>query len=71
MEDQPTLMSRRTVVRVLLAGVALIFGGEATCILGPDQRAVHVGCHIVLYAGMLLVVVGVLLEGKRRSERSR
>lgn len=61
-----SLMSRRTVVRILMAGVALIFGGEATCILGPDQRSVYVGCHIVLYAGMFLVVAGVVLEGRRR-----
>ena len=63
-------MSRRTVVRVLLAGVVLIFGGEATCILGPDKHTVHVGCHAVLYAGMLLVAAGVLLEVRRRSERA-
>ena len=45
-------MSCRAVVRVLLVGVVLIFGGEAVCILGPDERMVHVGCHAALYTGI-------------------
>jgi hypothetical protein len=29
------MLNRFSVVRVLLAGVVLIFGGEALCIFGP------------------------------------
>ena len=57
---------RRSVTRVLLVGVALIFGGEAFCLLGPHQNSVHIACHAVLYAGMFLVSVGVVLEGRKR-----
>jgi len=58
-------MSRRAVVRVLLVGVVLIFGGEAVCILGPDERMVHVGCHAALYTGIVLSRVGALLVAIR------
>jgi hypothetical protein len=51
---------------VLLVGVVLIFGGEALCLLGPYENSVHIGCHAVLYAGIFLVMVGVLLEGTNR-----
>jgi hypothetical protein len=58
-------MNRRAVVRVLLVGVVLIFGGEAVCIVGPDQRVVHVGCHVALYTGIVLSCVGALLVAIR------
>lgn len=58
-------MNRRAVVRVLLVGVVLIFGGEAICILGPDERIVHVGCHAALYTGIVLSCVGALLVAIR------
>jgi hypothetical protein len=57
---------RRFVTRVLLVGVVLIFGGEAFCVLGPHENSVHIACHVVLYAGMFLLSVGVLLEARRR-----
>jgi len=59
------------VTRVLLVGVALIFGGEGFCLLGPHENSVHIACHAVLYAGMFLVSVGVLLEGRTRFRRRR
>ncbi len=58
-------MNRRAIVRVLLVGVVLIFGGEAVCILGPDERIVHVGCHGALYTGIVLSCVGALLVAIR------
>ena len=58
-------MNRRAVVRVLLAGVILIFGGEAVCILGPDERIVHAGCHAALHTGIVLSCVGALLVAIR------
>jgi hypothetical protein len=60
------LSNRRSVLRALLVGVVLIFGGEALCVFGPHTRIVHVGCHAVLYAGILLVSIGVLVEGRNR-----
>jgi hypothetical protein len=59
------MTNRRAVARVLLVGVFLIFGGEAICILGPDERVVHVGCHAALYTGIVLACVGALLVAIR------
>jgi hypothetical protein len=56
---------------VLVAGVVLIFGGEAFCILGPYDNSAHIACHAVLYAGMVLLAVGVVLEGTRRFRARR
>jgi hypothetical protein len=58
---------RRVVVRLLGAGVTLIFGGEAFCILGPDVSWVHIACHAALYSGVLLVAVGAVLAVRPRS----
>jgi hypothetical protein len=58
-------------MQVVGAGVVLIFGGEASCILGPDVSLVHIVCHAALYAGMLLVAVGAGLEARRRLRATR
>lgn len=65
------MTNRSAVVRMLLVGVGLIFGGEAICVFGPDERVVHVGCHAALYAGIFLVIVGALLEATRRLRAMR
>jgi hypothetical protein len=62
---------RRVVVQLLGTGVALIFGGEASCILGPDVSWVHIACHAALYSGVLLVAVGVVLEARSRLRATR
>jgi hypothetical protein len=51
-------------LRLVLAGVCGIFGGETLCLLGPIryERIVHIGCHIVLYAGIALVVLGAIVH---------
>lgn len=58
---------------VLLTGVLFIFGGEGFCLLGPIRyaRVVHVVCHIVFYAGVVLVCLGAVLNwaGMRGSFR--
>jgi hypothetical protein len=43
--------------RLALAGVLLIFAGEAFCILGPlrFERAVHLTCHAAFYMGIAVV----------------
>jgi hypothetical protein len=64
-------MNRRALTRMLLVGVALIFGGEAACVFGPDQRVMHVACHVALYSGIFLSFVGALLEGTRRLRAMR
>jgi protein-S-isoprenylcysteine O-methyltransferase Ste14 len=53
---------------LLLAGVLMIFGGEAFCLLGPreDQAAVHRNCHRILYAGIALAGAGALLHWSTR-----
>jgi hypothetical protein len=53
-DGRAQLPNRRSVLRALLVGVVLIFGGEALCVFGPHTRIVHVGCHAVLYAGIFL-----------------
>lgn len=58
-------------LRLVAAGVLLIFGGEAFCILGPHERIVHVSCHAALYAGMVLVAVGAVLYWARRLRGGR
>ena len=41
-------------LRLALAGVVFIFGGEMLCIAGPlrYERLVHLICHTILYAGI-------------------
>jgi hypothetical protein len=60
-------------MRFLLAGVLCIFGGESFCILGPlrYERLIHVACHIILYSGIALALIGTLLylSGKRGNVR--
>jgi predicted acyltransferase len=58
-------------LRLVAAGVVLIFGGEAFCILGPHERIVHVSCHVALYAGMVLVAVGAVLHLTKRLRARR
>jgi hypothetical protein len=58
-------------LRLVVAGVLLIFGGEAFCILGPHERIVHGSCHAALYAGMVLVSVGAVLHWSRRLRAGR
>ena len=57
--------------RVLLVGVVLVFGGELSCILGPDEHIVHIGCHAVLYTGIVLAAVGASLHGAERLRAKR
>ena len=51
-------------LRLAVAGVLGIFGGELLCLLGPlrYERLVHVVCHAVLYTGMALVAVAAALR---------
>jgi hypothetical protein len=50
--------------RLVLLGIACIFGGEAFCLLGPMryERVVHFSCHAVFYTGVALVCIGALLH---------
>ena len=52
------------VLRLVAIGAALIFGGEAFCILGPlrYETLVHLICHIALYCGMALTFVGAVIH---------
>jgi hypothetical protein len=56
--------------RLVLLGVAFLFGGEAFCLLGSMryERVVHFSCHAVFYTGAVLVCLGVALHwaAKRR-----
>ena len=60
-------------LRLVLAGVVCIFGGEAFCILGPltYEHIVHISCHAVLYSGMILVGVGAALRWTNRPRAPR
>jgi protein-S-isoprenylcysteine O-methyltransferase Ste14 len=53
---------------LLLAGVLMIFGGEAFCLFGPieDEAAVHRNCHRILYAGVALAGVGAVWHAPAR-----
>ena len=64
---------RKRAVHVVAAGVACIFGGEALCLLGPSayERQVHLLCHVILYSGAGLVVIGVALHWIRRARTTR
>jgi hypothetical protein len=55
--------------RLLLAGVACIFGGEALCILGPlkYEHVVNAVCHSILYAGIGSSCLCVVLHLRRQS----
>jgi membrane protein implicated in regulation of membrane protease activity len=57
---------------LVLAGVLMIFGGEAFCVLGPlaFERLVHITCHAVFYAGIGLVCVGAARRYRVRRARS-
>lgn len=59
--------------RLVLTGVVCIFGGEAFCIFGPltYEHIVHIGCHAVLYSGMVLVGVGAALHWTNRPRAPR
>ena len=61
--------------RLLVAGVLLIVGGEALCILGPlrYERLVHVICHVLLYSGVVLAGFGAFLHWRvpANPERNR
>lgn len=50
------------------AGVAAIFGGEALCLLGPlrYERAIHVICHVIFYAGIAVVVTASAIQVRSR-----
>jgi hypothetical protein len=50
--------------RLVLLGIAGIFGGEAFCLLGPMryERLVHFSCHAVFYTGVVFVCIGALLH---------
>jgi hypothetical protein len=57
-------------LRLILLGVAFLFGGEAFCLLGPMryERIVHFSCHAVFYAGIAFVCLGAIIHwaAKRR-----
>lgn len=51
-------------IAMALAGVGLIFGGEALCILGPlrYQQTIDRVCHALLYSGIALVGVALVIH---------
>ena len=51
-------------LRLVALGAALILGGEAFCILGPlrYEATVHFACHIALYSGIALTVIGAAIH---------
>jgi len=55
-------------LRLALAGVVFIFGGEMLCIAGPlrYERLVHLICHTILYAGIALVFIAAGLHWAHR-----
>ena len=57
-------------VRLALAGVVCIFGGEILCVAGPlrYEHLVHLICHTILYAGIGLVCLGAWLHWADRRQ---
>jgi len=51
---------------LLVLGVVLIGGGEGLCIVGPlrYEHIIHITCHIILYSGVMVCVLGALLHYK-------
>jgi hypothetical protein len=51
-------------LRLVVAGIAFIFGGEMLCLAGPlrYERLIHLTCHSILYAGIVLVCIGAGLH---------
>ena len=74
-KDNETMKPERSTTsrRLLLAGVACIFGGEALCILGPlkYEHIVHAACHTVLYAGVGCSLLGGVLHLRGQSRAGR
>jgi hypothetical protein len=56
-------------LRLVALGAALIFGGEAFCILGPlrYESIVHTTCHIALFTGIALVFLGGVIHFRSRA----
>ena len=56
-------------LRLVALRAALIFGGEAFCILGPlrYESFVHTTCHIALYTGIALVFIGAVIHFRSRA----
>lgn len=54
----------RAAIAMALAGVGLILGGEALCILGPlrYERLIGRVCHGMFYAGAALVGAALVLH---------
>jgi len=54
----------RVPLRLILLGVAFLFGGETFCLLGPMryERIVHFSCHAVFYAGVAFVCLGGIIH---------
>jgi hypothetical protein len=54
----------RTPLRLVLLGVAFLFGGEAFCLLGPTryEPIVHFSCHAVFFAGVASVCLGAIIH---------
>ena len=60
-------------VRLVLAGVLAIIGGEILCLTGPlrYERLVHLACHAILYGGIALVGAGAVLHSASRWRKPR
>ena len=56
-------------LRLVALGAALIFSGEAFCILGPlrYESIVYTTCHIALYTGITLVSIGGVIHFRSRA----
>jgi len=54
--------------RLALAGVVMIFSGEALCIFGPlkHERIIHIVCHAILYAGIAFAAVAAIAGVQER-----
>jgi hypothetical protein len=54
-----------------LAGTVFIFGGEIFCLTGPlrYERIVHLSCHTIVYAGIVLVGVAGAMHWVERNRR--
>jgi len=54
---------------LLLAGIALMIGGELLCFFGPEAHARlrDIVCHIIFYSGTALILGAVVfyLAGRR------
>ncbi len=54
---------------LLLAGIALMIGGELLCFFGPETHARlrDIVCHVIFYSGVALILVAVIfyLAGRR------